>query len=146
MSHVSNLTSTFTAVFLCADKLKKFLPAFLFLFFSLAVNANERFSIEIPKDTNQIDSVQSKEPHKKFAVKKENKKLVAAILAFPVPFGFLGLHRIYLGTDPWVPVIYLVTFGGGMILPLIDFVAIICANKEEMKKYEGNGKLFMWID
>jgi TM2 domain-containing membrane protein YozV len=145
MFYVSNPKSTFTLGFY-AGQLKKFLPVFLFLFFSLAAHANERFSVELPKDTNQADSVPSKVQQKKALVKKENKKLVAAILAFPVPFGFIGLHRIYLGTEPWVPVVYLVTFGGGMILPLIDFVAIVCADKEMMKKYENSGKLFMWIE
>lgn len=125
--------------------MKKFLPVFFFLFFSLAANANEQFSISFPKDTAHADSVQSNAQQEKRLVKKENKKLVAAILAFPVPFGFIGLHRIYLGTEPWVPVVYLVTFGGGMILPLIDFVAIVCADEKELKKYENSEKLFMWI-
>ncbi|HET6993147.1 MAG TPA: TM2 domain-containing protein [Bacteroidia bacterium] len=78
--------------------------------------------------------------------KKENTKLIAAILAFPVPFGFLGLHRIYLGTDPWVPVVYTATLGGGMLLPLMDFIAIIAANDEELKQMENNPKMFMWIN
>lgn len=99
-------------------------------------------------DTNRVDSLRKEKKrfaHTKFVSRKENKKLIAAILAFPVPFGFIGLHRIYLGTEPWVPVLYLITAGGGMILPLIDFIAILCANKEELKKYENNPKLFMWI-
>ena len=53
--------------------------------------------------------------------KKE--KLIASILAFPIPFGFSGLHRIYLGSEPWVPVAYLLTGGGGFgLLPLLDFL------------------------
>lgn len=109
-------------------------------------NVLEQINVQLP-DTIQNDTLQGKKEiiRGKFLVKKENKKIVAAILAFPVPFGFLGLHRIYLGTEPWVPVVYLVTFGGGMILPLIDFIAIICADKEELKKYEKNPKLFMWV-
>ncbi|CAN5824302.1 hypothetical protein BH11BAC7_BH11BAC7_04030 [soil metagenome] len=71
--------------------------------------------------------------------------MIAAILAFPIPFGFLGLHRIYLGTEPWIPVIYLITAGGGMILPLIDFIAILAADKEQLKEYENNARLFMWL-
>ncbi|MDQ3108320.1 MAG: TM2 domain-containing protein [Bacteroidota bacterium] len=108
----------------------------------------EKRSSVFAADTNQVDTLKNEKApeHKKFFPKKENKKLIASILAFPVPFGFLGLHRIYLGTEPWVPVVYLVTAGGGMILPLIDFIAIICADKEELKKYENNAKLIMWVE
>ncbi|CAN5359179.1 hypothetical protein BH09BAC5_BH09BAC5_02310 [soil metagenome] len=101
--------------------------------------------IVLKNDTNQIDSVNHQNNKTSFFKKPENKRLIAAILAFPVPFGFIGLHRIYLGTDPWVPVVYLITAGGGMILPLIDFIAIVSANKEEMKDYENNPQLFMWV-
>ena len=76
--------------------------------------------------------------------KKE--KLIAAVLAFPVPFGFSGLHRIYLGSEPWVPVAYLLTGGGGCgLLPLIDFIFIVSASPEELASYENNPGFFMWI-
>jgi TM2 domain-containing membrane protein YozV len=102
-------------------------------------------SFILSSDTNQVDSLQADKKLHRFFPKKENKKLIAAVLAFPVPFGFLGLHRIYLGTEPWVPVVYLVTAGGGFILPLLDFIAIICADKDTLKSYENNAKLFMWV-
>jgi TM2 domain-containing membrane protein YozV len=83
------------------------------------------------------------DPDKEF--RKE--KLIASILAFPVPFGFTGLHRIYLGSEPWIPVVYLITGGGGLgIVPLIDFFFIVTADKEEFRKYENNPKFFMWVD
>src|ERR1700740_3054167 len=57
-----------------------------------------------------------------FKRKANRKKVIASILAFPIPGGILGLHRIYLGTKPYVPVIYILTLGGGLfILPIIDF-------------------------
>jgi hypothetical protein len=75
----------------------------------------------------------------------ENDKVVAAILAFPL-FGIIGLHRIYLGTKPYVPVVYIATLGGcAGVLPLIDFFAIIFANKETFDCYKENPKVFMWI-
>jgi TM2 domain-containing membrane protein YozV len=75
------------------------------------------------------------------------KKLITAILAFPIPFGFVGLHRIYLGSEPWVPIAYLCTGGGGCgLLPLLDFIYIVTANEEEFKKYENNPKLIMFVD
>jgi TM2 domain-containing membrane protein YozV len=74
-------------------------------------------------------------------------KLIAAILAFPVPFGFTGMHRIYLGSGPWVPVVYLCTGGGGFgLLPLIDFIFILKSDREEFEKYLSNPKLFMWVE
>jgi TM2 domain-containing membrane protein YozV len=76
----------------------------------------------------------------------KKKKLVTCILAFPVPFGFVGLHRIYLGTDPWVPVVYLCTGGGGAgLLPLIDFIFLVTATEEEFKRYENNPNVFMFV-
>lgn len=127
--------------------MKKILLVFSFFIFTFIAHAHEKnLCLELdpgPADTNRVDSVQKM--HKKFFPKTENKKLVAAILAFPVPFGFIGLHRIYLGTEPWVPVVYLITGGGGaMILPLIDFIAILVATPEELKSYENNAKIFMW--
>ncbi len=74
-------------------------------------------------------------------------KFIAAVLAFPVPFGFTGMHRIYLGSGPWVPVVYLCTGGGGFgILPLIDFIFILKSDREEFEKYLANPKLFMWVE
>ena len=131
------------------NNLKSLLLVFLCSFFSFVLEANDKSHLQVQlltaihADTGRVDSAQ--QTRKNFFPKTENKKLVAAILAFPVPFGFLGLHRIYLGTDPWVPVVYLVTGGGGaMILPLIDFIAIITADPEELKSYENNPKIFMW--
>lgn len=73
-------------------------------------------------------------------------KIITAILAFPIPFGFTGLHRIYLGSEPWVPVAYLISGGGGCgLLPLLDFIFIITANEEEFRSYENNPKFFMWM-
>ncbi len=75
---------------------------------------------------------------------KLNKKITAAVLAFPFPFGMVGLHRIYLGTKPYVPVAYIATLGGVFgILPLIDFFAITC--DKNFDQYRDNGKVFMWI-
>lgn len=74
-----------------------------------------------------------------------HKKLIASILAFPIPGGILGLHRIYLGTKPYVPVIYILTLGGGLfILPMIDF-CVLLFNKD-ISRFENNPGVFMWVD
>jgi TM2 domain-containing membrane protein YozV len=74
---------------------------------------------------------------------KENKRLVAALLTLSL--GMLGVHRLYLGSKPWIPLVYLLTFGGGFfILPLIDLIAILTA--PDIDKYLNNPRVFMWIE
>jgi TM2 domain-containing membrane protein YozV len=76
---------------------------------------------------------------------KTNKRITAAVLAFPFPFGIVGLHRIYLGTAPYVPVVYIASLGGIFgVLPFIDF-CILILDKDE-KRYVENKKVFMWIN
>ena len=80
-----------------------------------------------------------------FKRKADRKKVIASILAFPIPGGILGLHRIYLGTKPYVPLIYIFTLGGGLfILPIIDF-CVLMFNKD-ISRFEKNPGIFMWID
>ncbi len=91
-------------------------------------------------------SVEAPNPLFKIFYKKQinNRKLTAAILAFPFPFGIVGLHRIYLGTKPYVPVVYIATLGGIFgVLPLIDFFAIIF--DKDFESYNENGKVLMWV-
>ena len=71
----------------------------------------------------------------------ENKKVTAAILTLTL--GMLGVHRIYLGTAPYIPAVYLFTFGGGFfVLPIIDLVMILTTN--DITKFENNNKVLMW--
>ena len=70
-------------------------------------------------------------------------KLLASILAFPVPFGMLGLHRIYLGAKPIIPVLYIVTFGGIVgILPFIDMMVLILS--KDTKPFVDNSRILFW--
>jgi TM2 domain-containing membrane protein YozV len=76
---------------------------------------------------------------------KKNKKITAAVLAFPFPFGIVGLHRIYLGTAPFVPVVYIGTLGGVLgILPFIDFCVIVL--DKNVDRYIENKNVLMWVD
>lgn len=93
-------------------------------------------------------SISDKKPNPIFQLfrkkQKLNKRVTSAVLAFPFPFGMVGLHRIYLGTKPHVPVVYIGSFGGACgILPLIDFFMIIFT--KDFDHYRDNGKVFMWI-
>lgn len=76
---------------------------------------------------------------------QKNKKIVAAFLAFPFPFGIVGLHRIYMGTSPHVPVVYIGTLGGIFgILPFIDFCVIVL--DKNIDRYIENKQVLMWVD
>lgn len=98
--------------------------------------------------TSENITIQDKKPNPIFQLfrkkQKLNKRITSAVLAFPFPFGIVGLHRIYLGTKPYVPVTYIASLGGVFgILPLIDFIAITC--DKDFDHYRDNGKVFMWI-
>jgi TM2 domain-containing membrane protein YozV len=90
----------------------------------------------------QIDSVGNSEIS--LPKIKNKKRLRAAIMAFPFPFGFMGAHRVLLGTKPWVPIVYVATFGGCFgLIPLIDFCVIIFS--KDFEQYENNPNVFMWL-
>lgn len=94
-------------------------------------------------ERSRSDNVQQQSEEESF----RKKKLITSILAFPIPFGFIGLHRIYLGTAPWVPIAYLCTGGGGLgLLPILDFIFIVTADEEEFKEYENNPNFFMFVE
>lgn len=72
------------------------------------------------------------------------KKIIVSLFAFPFPMGFMGAHRVMLGCKPWIPVVYMATFGGCFgLLPLIDFCVI--AFSKNIEQYENNSHVFMWI-
>lgn len=82
------------------------------------------------------------EPVNKADLRK--RKFVAAIMALPFPFGIVGAHRVMMGTAPWVPIVYIATFGGCFgLLPLIDFCAIVFS--KDFEQYENNEQVFMWV-
>ena len=98
---------------------------------------------------NNFITLQGYRPNPFFlSLKKKNnssKKAIAATLAFPLPFGVIGLHRIYLGTKPYVPLIYVGTIGGAAgILPFVDFWVILF--KKDLSTYKENPHVFMWIE
>jgi TM2 domain-containing membrane protein YozV len=75
---------------------------------------------------------------------EKKKKLISAMLAFPFPFGFMGAHRVMLGCKPWIPVVYMATFGGCFgLLPMIDFCVILFS--KDIEQFENNPHVFMWL-
>lgn len=121
-----------------------FIIAISFPFFSLAKSAvctNTPDFVVLQQKTKTQQFLNFKNINK--PIIKENKKWVALIII--VLAGMLGGHRLYLGTQPWVPAIYLLTFGGGfLLLPLIDFFVLLFAN--DIHLYIDNPNFFMWIN
>ena len=97
----------------------------------------------------QLESTNFNRPNPIFQLfrfkQKRNKRITAAALAFPFPFGIVALHRIYLGCQPHVPVVYIGSFGGVFgVLPFIDFVFLL--SDKDIEKYNNKPGVFMWAD
>ncbi|GIV27228.1 MAG: hypothetical protein KatS3mg027_1042 [Bacteroidia bacterium] len=82
-------------------------------------------------------------PLKKIFKQTRNRHLAAA-LAFPFPFGCVGLHRVYLGTAAHVPIVYAASAGGVFgLIPLIDCIVLL--SQKNISDYENNAQVIMWI-
>ena len=58
--------------------------------------------------------------------------------------GYLGIHRLYLGTKTLTWVGYILTCGGIFgVVPLIDLIVLI-VNNDDISPYVNNPKFFMW--
>ncbi len=61
--------------------------------------------------------------------------------------GPLGIHRFYMGTDPFTGFAYILTCGGCFgVIPTIDWFVLLIANavNNDISKYEDNSKFMMW--
>lgn len=73
-------------------------------------------------------------------MRHEPQRLVAAVLA--ITLGPFAAHRLYLGTDVKVPIIYGLTFGGFGVLVLIDLGHILFS--KDLQAFYNNDQVFMW--
>jgi TM2 domain-containing membrane protein YozV len=95
---------------------------------TIIIVSNAGFS---PKSQNQLD----------MAIRKKDKVMAIVLTLLTGP---LGVHRLYLGTKPVVPVVYILTLGGGLgVLPFIDLV--VMAFSKDISPFENNEKIFMWV-
>ncbi len=68
----------------------------------------------------------------------DNDQVLAILLAFFL--GGLGIHRLYLKSDPIIILWYVITLGGFFgLIPLIDFIRLIIG---QVDHYRGNSNLF----
>lgn len=77
---------------------------------------------------------------KKRRLQTKHNKWVAAGL--DLSLGLFGVHRLYLGTETHVPVMYTLTLGGGGILILADLGLILFS--KDIEVYSNSQHIFMW--
>jgi len=70
----------------------------------------------------------------------KHSKIIAA--SFDLTLGMFGVHRLYLGTKPIVPMIYAITLGGGGFLVVMDMGIILFCN--DIEKYCNKNSIFIW--
>ena len=115
---------------------------FLLISACLVYSSNRQADIFIQEDSfllweKNIDSFESMNDH----FQPKHRKLKAVLLA--VFLGHFGVHRIYLGTSPNVPVVYSLTLGGGLgLLPLIDIYSIL--KSKDLNEFKNSNQVFMW--
>lgn len=68
-------------------------------------------------------------------------KFTASVLT--ITLGVFGVHRLYLGTETKIPVLYTATLGGGLgIVPLVDLIFILAS--KDLERFENDNRFFMW--
>ena len=62
--------------------------------------------------------------------------------------GYLGIHRLYLGTEPIVVILYIITGGGCGIVALVDWIMLLMVllDEKELGPYIDNPSFLMWKD
>lgn len=107
-----------------------------------SVFSNQVVDISILPQTKIIHQIDlSFENDVTLVVQPKLKKLKAVLLA--IFLGHFGVHRIYLGTNANVPVVYSLTLGGGLgLLPLLDVIAML--STKDFNQFSNNNKVFMW--
>jgi TM2 domain-containing membrane protein YozV len=113
--------------------------------FFIVINEIEHFSPS-PDYPLKIGKYLVISPEKwiRFKEKTSGSKRITAI-SLAILLGPFGVHRLYLGTEPIVPVAYVMTLGGAMgIIPAIDAVLILVT--KDLSKFENNSRFFMWTE
>ncbi len=62
--------------------------------------------------------------------------------------GYLGIHRLYLGTEPVVIILYIITAGGCGIITLVDWIMLLMVllDDKDLGPYIDNPSFIMWKD
>lgn len=79
------------------------------------------------------------------AIKGNDNEAIAFVLAFVI--GYLGIHRIYMGTSTGVVIGYILTCGGLGIVATIDWIVLLIAlvkDDKDISEYVDSKRFFMW--
>lgn len=73
------------------------------------------------------------------------------VIAFALAtvLGYLGIHRLYLGTNPINVVLYIITAGGCGIIYAVDWIMLLMVlidDEKSMAPFIDNPKFIMWLD
>lgn len=110
-----------------------------FLFFGISVFAqNSAINMARAKDAS-LEKFNNRKIIQKLRT-FNNQRAVA--IGLDVSLGLFGVHRMYLGTDLKVPVIYTATIGGGGVLWLIDLGLLVAV--KDLTPFKNNPNVFMW--
>jgi TM2 domain-containing membrane protein YozV len=117
------------------------MPKIVIIILLLALS-NAFFSQRENKFFHKIENLLTSNRNVDISQRKTEKhsKLVAAGLN--VSLGLFGVHRLYLGTSPQIPVIYTFTLGGGGFLMLSDLGVIIFT--KDLEQFSNSEKVIMW--
>lgn len=122
--------------------MKYFFPILLFVLFSELTQASTIKKDSLASLNTEI--FQAADVQMEVLENGEVKFKRGKAIIFTVLTGFLGGHRIYMGTHQRTPIIYSVTFGGFGILPIIDLLHLIF--KKDISVYENKSQIIMWRD
>jgi TM2 domain-containing membrane protein YozV len=79
-----------------------------------------------------------------FEIEAEKNPVVAFALCWVL--GYLGVHRMYLGSSVGTYILYIITGGGCGIVVTVDWVMLLIAliDNKDIGKYVDNPKFIMW--
>ncbi|MBN2668049.1 MAG: hypothetical protein JXR60_02370 [Bacteroidales bacterium] len=107
---------------------------------NILITANSKISVYIDNFKSVKISLDNYSINQSYSGRNKLGVVIMAILTGP-----LGGHRLYLGTSPYVPIVYTLTLGGGMgLLPVIDVFVVVFS--KDFHKFENNPQVIMWGD
>ena len=124
--------------------MKNLLLIFLFLLsYQALLGANSNVELNYSTNINHTLFEDSIDVSEDSITKEEFNKIKLTAISLAITLGVFGVHRLYLGTTPLVPLAYTLTLGGGfLILPIIDIIYILFA--KDLDDIKQNNHVFMW--
>jgi len=110
-----------------------------FLFFGIAAFAQDSATNIAPAKGASLEKFNNRKIIQKLRT-FDNQRAVA--IGLDMSLGLFGVHRMYLGTDLKVPLIYTATIGGGGVSWLVDLGLLVAV--KDLAPFKNNPNVFMW--